>query len=180
MSRCSRKRRLYSWSRLIMMSAIHEQSTYIRALLTSLNYLLCTQLKDNKPYKLLSHNCQACDENNHLRWQRLLNSQIEAASLDYLRLSSLSRCWSSSGVSLFQLPQQIWASVRKACQKEAYLLGASRHKDLFRCSQRVKSSLYVAWKGNRPLLFNKFNWRQVFCLATMKVPKTRDKENLVQ
>lgn len=61
----------------------------------------------------------------------------------------------------------------EACQKQAYLLGASQHKDPFRYSQRVKSSLYTSWKRNRPLLFKKINWRQVVCLAARNAPKQR-------
>lgn len=61
----------------------------------------------------------------------------------------------------------------EACQKQAYLLGASQHKDPFRCSQRVKSSLYTSWMRKGPLLFELINWGQVSFWVAIKAPKQR-------
>lgn len=72
------------------------------------------------------------------------NSEIEAASaemaemepfvsaLDWLEGPFVPAATADLGVCM------------EACQKQAYLSGASQHKDPFRYSQRVKSSLYTS------------------------------------
>lgn len=85
----------------------------------------------------------------------------------------LSVCWSSSGVPLFQLPQQIWASVLRPVRNRLISWGppsTKTHLD----THREWNLHYTPLERETDLCsLRKLIGKKVFCLAGKKAPKQR-------